>query len=244
MPLKSKRRSATDRPPDGAPPRQRVRRGNADDAAHLRRDLLAAAEILFAQGGLEAVSVRKVAACVGVSAMTPYRYFSDKAELLVGLWEFVMLYLLARMQAEVARHTDATARMRAGMEAFISYWEDHPDRYRLVYMTERTTQREEKSGFTAAAVYGEILALARGLTLEYAKSLDADLRHAATADDLRFTMVIGYLHTTLIVKRYPWADLPKLREACLAHVMATVTHCLRHGAVPAEPSPATRQRRA
>jgi AcrR family transcriptional regulator len=244
MPLNSTRRLSLARSPGGTPQRQRVRRGNADDAAHLRRELLAAAGALFAEGGLEAVSVRKVAAHVGVSAMTPYRYFADKAELLVGLWEFVMQGLLARMQTEVGRHTDAAARMRAGMDAFISYWEDHPDRYRLVYMTERTTQREEKSDFTAAAVYGEILMLARVLTADYAKAIGADLCNAATADDLRFTMVIGYLHTTLVVKRYPWADPSVLREACLAHVMAAVTHCLLNGATPTELRPAAKRRRA
>jgi AcrR family transcriptional regulator len=215
-----------------APARQRVRRGNAEDAAHLRRDLLAAAEALFSEGGLEAVSVRKVAARVGVSAMTPYRYFTDKAELLVGLWEFVMQGLLASIQAEVAGHTDAAARMRAAADGFLSYWETYPDRYRLVYMSERTTQREEKSEFTAATVYGEILGLASSVTLDYAKSLGADPRNAPTADDLRFTMLIGYLHTTLIVKRYPWNNRAVLREACLAHLMATVRHCLEHGVTP------------
>jgi AcrR family transcriptional regulator len=232
MPAKTVRKSRSARPVAAPSPRRRVRRGNADDAADLQRDLLAAAEALFSEGGLEAVSVRKVAARVGVSAMTPYRYFADKAELLVGLWEFVMQGLLTCIQDEVKRHQDPSVRLRAGADAFLSYWEAHPDRYRLVYMTERTTQRQEKSQFTAAAVYGGILALARDIMLDYAAAIGADESNVPTADDLRFMMLIGYLHTTLVVKRYPWGDRAVLREACLTHLVATVTHCLLHGAVP------------
>jgi AcrR family transcriptional regulator len=218
-----------------------VRRGNANDAADLRRDLLAAAEALFSEGGLEGVSVRKVAARVGVSAMTPYRYYADKAELLVGLWEWVMQGLLARMQEAVLRDADAALRVRNAADAFLSYWEDHPDRYRLVYMTERTTQRQEKSDFTARFVYSEILELAHDVTQDYAESLGADPRHVGTASDLRFTMLIGYLHTTLIVKRYPWNDPATLRTAFLDQLMTTVRHCLVHGPLS---GPAKAQRRA
>ncbi len=41
--------------------------------------LLDAALKLFAEEGYEAVSIRTLARAVGCSAMTPYRYFTDKA---------------------------------------------------------------------------------------------------------------------------------------------------------------------
>jgi len=55
----------------------------------VRDELLAAALRLFSNGGLQAVSMRAAAAAVGVSAMTPYRYFAQKADRLSGVWEFV-----------------------------------------------------------------------------------------------------------------------------------------------------------
>jgi hypothetical protein len=46
-----------------------------------RRRLAAAATRLFARHGYAAVTMRAVAAELGVSAMTPYRYVAGKAEL-------------------------------------------------------------------------------------------------------------------------------------------------------------------
>jgi len=45
---------------------------------------------LFAEGGLEAVSMRALSTRLGISAMTPYYYFADKAELPNALWQQVL----------------------------------------------------------------------------------------------------------------------------------------------------------
>ena len=68
-----------------APARARVRRGSEADADKLRDELLAAALALFMEGGVESVTMRALATKVGVSAMTPYRYFEDKNHLLRGI---------------------------------------------------------------------------------------------------------------------------------------------------------------
>ena len=80
---------STARRPRKPPARTRVRRGHEGDAERLRAELIDATLALFAEGGLDAVSVRAVAARVGVSPMTTYRYFANKAELLGGLWLMV-----------------------------------------------------------------------------------------------------------------------------------------------------------
>ena len=50
-----------------------------------RERLIDAAERLFAQKGLEAVTLRQLAAEIGVSPMTPYRYFADKDDILAAV---------------------------------------------------------------------------------------------------------------------------------------------------------------
>src|SRR5258706_4489038 len=90
MPSTRKRPARIGADSQTATPAVRVRRGNADDHERMRQRCLAAAESLFANGGVEAVTMRAVAAKVGVPPMAPYRYFYDKAELLSGLWQSVI----------------------------------------------------------------------------------------------------------------------------------------------------------
>ena len=52
------------------------------DVADFRDRLCEAAERLFAEHGPEAVTMRQLAAELGVSPMTPYRYFRDKDDIL------------------------------------------------------------------------------------------------------------------------------------------------------------------
>lgn len=211
------------------PIRPRVRRGNEDDAEQLRAELLTAASELFAQGGLDAVSVRAVAARVGVSAMTPYRYFTDKAELLGGLWQYVMQALHDRMVRETSQQASARDRLLASIDAYTGYWEDHPDHYRLVYMTERATEREDKSAYASAPIYAQILKLANTLSRDLAVEIGADPSRARVASDLRFAMMLGYLHAVLITKRYPWADEAGLRAMYIDQVMQATERYLLEG---------------
>jgi len=209
--------------------RKRVRRGNREDARQLREELLAAALRLFAEGGLQAVSMRAVASAVGVSAMTPYRYFAQKADLLSGLWEFVLASVCQRMRSAVASQRTARAQLRASLDAFLHYYETNPDHYRLVYMTEQDTQKQAASGVTIAPVYGELLAIVRGVLADFAREIGADQTHIRLAADVRAAMQLGYLHGTLVNLRYPWSDKALLRETYIEETVEAVERCLLHG---------------
>ena len=56
----------------------------------MRNAMTDAALALFSEGGLDAVSMRGLSARLCVSAMAPYHYFADKAELLSALWQHVL----------------------------------------------------------------------------------------------------------------------------------------------------------
>ena len=121
--------------------RPRVRRGNQEDADKFRGELIAAALGLFQDGGLSAVTMRAVADTVGVSAMTPYRYFASRAELLTGIWASVVGAMHEQVAAAVdsAKDKPPSEKQRASCSAFLGYWESNPDHYRLVYLTEGIT---------------------------------------------------------------------------------------------------------
>ena len=56
-----------------------------EDIADFQDRLCDAAERLFAESGPDAVTIRQLATDVGVSAMTPYRYFKDKDAILAAV---------------------------------------------------------------------------------------------------------------------------------------------------------------
>ncbi len=225
------------------PERRRVRRGNEDDANALRAELLAAAMHQFAHGGLEAVTMRGVAGAVGVSVMTPYRYFADKADLLGGLGQSVIRAVCDRMTVAIAAAKTGSAKQRASLDAFLGYWEEHPDHYRLVYMTEQTTGRDAPSNMTRSPVYAEIVELVAGVTRAVAAEIGASLANARLAGDIRFMMQLGYLHATLVNRRYEWSDRAPLRAAYIEQIVATVERCLLAGKARA-PAKAGRRKAA
>jgi AcrR family transcriptional regulator len=55
------------------------------DVADFRDRLCEAAERLFAEKGPDAVTMRQLSAELGVSPMTPYRYFEDKDDILAAV---------------------------------------------------------------------------------------------------------------------------------------------------------------
>ncbi len=223
-------------PVRAVPARPRVRRGSQADAERLRDELVDAALALFIEGGLEAVTMRAVATRVGVSAMTPYRYFEDKGHLLRGIWQHVIGSALAAMRERGAGIDDAHDLIRAQVNAFIDYWEAHPDHYRLVYMTEQTSRPDDTGKLTTLPAYTSVLDNAIDLSRRLARATGGDEAHAKLATDVRFMMVSGYLHARLVNRRYPWSPADVLRPAFVELVIEAMTTCLRDGprAAPAK----------
>jgi len=103
------------------------------DVADFRERLCEAAERLFAERGPDAVTMRQLAAELGVSPMTPYRYFRDKDDILAairtnGFNRFAEALETARDGAEGAR-----AKGKAVGEAYVTFALEHPHAYKLMF---------------------------------------------------------------------------------------------------------------
>ena len=103
------------------------------DVADFRERLCEAAERLFAERGPDAVTMRQLAAELGVSPMTPYRYFRDKDDILAairtnGFNRFAEALEKARDGAEGAR-----AKGKAVGEAYVTFALEHPHAYKLMF---------------------------------------------------------------------------------------------------------------
>jgi AcrR family transcriptional regulator len=104
-----------------------------NDVADFRDRLCAAAERLFAEQGPDAVTMRQLAAELGVSPMTPYRYFQDKDDILAavrtnGFTQFALALEKARSGADGAH-----AIGEAVGEAYVRFALEHPHSYKLMF---------------------------------------------------------------------------------------------------------------
>ncbi len=103
------------------------------DLADFREKLIAAATRIFAAKGREGFTMREVAAELGVSAMTPYRYFKDKDEILAAVRAAAFDRFATALEQAFGEGGGAAARSGAVGEAYIRFAFSEPASYRLMF---------------------------------------------------------------------------------------------------------------
>jgi AcrR family transcriptional regulator len=106
------------------------------DIADFRDRLCDVAEKLFAEHGLEAVTMRQMAAELGVSPMTPYRYFQDKDAILAAVRTRAFDAFAEEMEKADA---ERCAPGEENMEAYVDFALAHPHAYKLMFDVSQPT---------------------------------------------------------------------------------------------------------
>jgi AcrR family transcriptional regulator len=111
--------------------RPRSRRG---EGAQLRVELLDAAEALLAGSDrAEDVSLREVAAIVGVTAPAIYRHFEDKDALLLAVVERRFADFRERISEAAMAHRDPFDGLREAGFTYCRFAIEHPAHYRVLF---------------------------------------------------------------------------------------------------------------
>lgn len=195
----------------GRPPR------SAQQSAEVRARVIVAARRLFADEGFEAVSMRRIAAAADCAPMTLYGYFRSKNEILRYIWEAFFDELFQRVRAAARRGT-AAARLRRACKAYLAYWMEYPDRYRMVYLNQDRAEEGERYYVEASPVI-ERYGLFRELIVA------AQAEGSAWPDDpqLMGEALIcglqGIAHVLITIPEYPWATAERLADRMLAVVL-------------------------
>lgn len=106
----------------------------AEEIAAFRERLCDAAERLFVERGIEAVTIRELAAAIGVSPMTPYRYFKDKDAILAAVRARAFdRHADALERAFAAAGPGPSERSAAIGEAYLDFALANPEAYRLMF---------------------------------------------------------------------------------------------------------------
>jgi AcrR family transcriptional regulator len=99
-----------------------------------RDRLIETATRLFAERGPDAFTMRQLAAELGCSAMTPYRYFKDKDEILAAVRASAFDNFAQTMEEAFDRPSAAPAERSAAVgNAYVDFAFAHPEAYKLMF---------------------------------------------------------------------------------------------------------------
>jgi AcrR family transcriptional regulator len=100
----------------------------------LRKRILDAARELFVEAGYDAVTMRRIAEKIDYSPTAIYLHFQDKGTLIQELCT-EDFRSLAQCFTAIAAQPDPLARIRAIGRAFLDFGLNHPNQYRMMFMT-------------------------------------------------------------------------------------------------------------
>lgn len=112
--------------------RQRRRRTKSEQQ-RLHASAVMVSLRMFEEGGYEAVSMRKLAAEVGVPAMSLYRYFPTKAHLIRHIWDDILERAWQRALDRLDAKDAPAVRIASYLDGYLQYWLDNRRHYRVVF---------------------------------------------------------------------------------------------------------------
>jgi AcrR family transcriptional regulator len=122
----------------------RARRGGAAKrssprpAVSRRDEIIEAAARLLIEQGFDAVSMRKIAAEVGLSSTALYLYFREKDELLDAVCELPFVPLAPQLAALLEVDAPVEEKLRIGLTMYLRAGLANPDHYRVSFLTRRS----------------------------------------------------------------------------------------------------------
>ncbi|MCD6681778.1 MAG: TetR/AcrR family transcriptional regulator [Burkholderiaceae bacterium] len=208
---------------DGNGPRaQRARRSRAEQRELHERTVRASLR-MFAEGGYEALSMRKLAVEVGVPAMSLYRYFPTKAHLVRHIWADLLLRAHREALSALQAAKSASARLAAYLGSWMQYWLDNREHYWVVFAI-RDSGRDwvDASGDDAPRpdpwrVLGTLAELVDGCAAERAGSP----AHPHVVEAL-FCKTLGFLTGVIGMASLAKTDVDGLKQSMVAEMVEQV----------------------
>lgn len=170
--------------------------------------------LLYLQEGIEAVSIRRLSRSVDCSPATLYAHFSGKPDILRTLWGHVLDAVIERV--ETAINLAATEeKLRDASLAFVGYWIENPERFRLVFMADGVA-RADVSDFMKEDRVVRYFEVFRSLVRQ---NTQKDERYATAHADTLVAGLIGVAMCHITIRDYPW---PAPREMVATFVGSVI----------------------
>lgn len=107
------------------------------EISDFRNKLCRTAEQLFIEFGVDGFTMRRLAAALGVSAMTPYRYFKNKSDLLTSVRTLAFQRLATALQnVTESQQADKISPTDQLCLSYIDFALGNTDQYQLMFSTD------------------------------------------------------------------------------------------------------------
>ncbi|KQS56173.1 MAG: TetR/AcrR family transcriptional regulator [Brevundimonas sp.] len=181
---------------------------------HSRRaEILAAAERIFVECGYEGATIRKIAEEVGLSSTALYMHFSEKSEILLEICRNAFEQLARNHHAIYSQDAPPEVRIRRMLEAYITFGFEHPNAYRLIYMTRPAEAREAAED--AAMVQGAELFVSFQSLLEQVAAEGRLKRDTTAAAQCLWAGAHGIVSLVITKPYFDWTDRPLFVDTML-----------------------------
>ena len=194
----------------GRPPRSET------DISKYRSKIADHALAIYRAEGFGAVSMRRLAKEVRCAPMTIYAHFEGKTDILRYLWADVLAEVSDEIQKQLKPIVSPVERLQMAAQTFVSYWMDHPDHFRLVFMSNDVT----RSDVSTFVMDDKTLVHFKMFSDLVQDTLPEDAEVKLKTDTL-ISGMIGIALCANTIHEYPWADASKMTDRLLANLTET-----------------------
>lgn len=154
----------------------------------LKNALVAAGMQLLETEGLEGLSLRAIAARVGVSHAAPRNHFGTLKGLLTAIAAEGFRRHAAAMREGLPPDADRPARLRAAMRGYVRFAQQNPALFALMFSPMHCTHDDPALAAAASESYGVLREIAAGLDWDKADASDGAMR----SEWMLWSLVHGY----------------------------------------------------
>ena len=170
---------------------------------------------IYRAEGFGAVSMRRLANEVGCAPMTIYAHFEGKTDILRYLWADVLAEMSNEIETTLNSVVGARERLQSAAQTFLAYWIDHPDHFRLVFMSNDVT-RADVGKFVMDEDTLAHFRVFSGLIRE----VHPEGHDVKVSSDTLISGLIGIALCMNTVADYPWANATSMTNQLLSSITA------------------------
>jgi AcrR family transcriptional regulator len=155
---------------------------------NLKSALVAAGVDILEEEGTAGLTLRAIAARVGVSHTAPKNHFRSLRSLLTAIAAEGFRRHHAFMRMGLSERSDSEARLRAAIEGYVRFAREHKGLFRLMFSDQHCDFDDAELSEAAAASYAVLSEIAAGLDWDKADEPNAQRR----AEIMLWSFVHGY----------------------------------------------------
>lgn len=159
----------------------------------LRNALLKAGMEMIETEGLAHLSLRSLAAKVGVSHTAPKNHFGSMRGLMTAIGAEGFRIFTAEMRAGLTSASDRDEKLQAALQGYVSYAKTHPELFRMMFSPEYCDFKDDEIQTAARESYRVLEEISADLDWDKADASDAQWR----TEIMLWSLVHGY--ATLLI---------------------------------------------